>query len=136
MTRSRPPSRLPALLPAGATLSTIKAATLPGLPRFLMLGAYHGGRVGVYAAPPETLWGLNTPDLSLPQAEQLERRAGAGFLEGSTLTLKVPGHRPAVLSIRSVRVLRECIEALEVFDGVPFPADERPELRQRVKPSP
>ncbi|MPY67817.1 hypothetical protein F8S09_14185 [Deinococcus sp. SDU3-2] len=119
--RVRNPKRLPALLPTGADLSTVKTAALPGLPRFLMLGAYHAGRVGVYAVPPGTHWQLNAPDLSLRDAEQLERRAGASFLEGSTLTLTAEGYRPAVLPVRTVRVLREVLEALEQLEGVPLP---------------
>jgi hypothetical protein len=119
--RPRNPKRLPALLPGGADLSTIKTAALPGVPRFLMLGAYHAGRVGVYAVPPGTHWTLSTPDLPLRAAEQLERRAGAAFLEGSALTLTAPGFRPAVLPVRTVRVLREVLEALELLEGQPLP---------------
>ena len=87
MKGQRNPKRLPALLPSGAVLSTLKAAELPGVPRFLMLGAYHAGRVGVYAVPPGTHWTLNAPALPLREAEQLEQRHGAAFLEGTALTL-------------------------------------------------
>ena len=119
--RPRNPKRLPALIPSGAVLSTVKVADFPGVPRFLTLGAYHAGRVQVFALPPGTHWKLAAPGISLPEAEQLERKQGAGFLEGSALTLTAPGHRPAVLSISTVRVLRECLEALEQLEQAPAP---------------
>lgn len=119
--RPRNPKRLPALIPSGAVLSTVKVADFPEFPRFLMLGAYHAGRVQVFALPHGTHWKLTAPGLSLPEAEQLEREQGASFLAGSTLTLTAPGHRPAVLSVNTVRVLRECLEALEQLEQVPAP---------------
>ncbi len=119
MTRTRTPRRLPDLLPAGAALSTVKAARLPGVPPFLLLGAYHAGRVGVYAVPPGTHWTLNAPALSLPDAERQEQQHGAAFLRGTTLTLTAPGYRPAAVTVQAVRVLRECLEALELLEGQP-----------------
>ena len=115
----RSPKRLPALLPSGAVLSTLKTVTFPDVPRFLILGAYCAGRAQVYAMPPGTHWRLTAPGMSLREAERLERRAGAAFLEGSTLTLTAPGHRPAVLSISTVRILREALEALERLEQAP-----------------
>ena len=130
MSRARNPKRLPALLPSGAVLSTLKAAELPGVPRFLMLGAYHAGRVGVYAVPPGTHWTLNAPALPLREAEQLEQRHGAAFLEGTALTLTAAGYRPAVLPVQSVRVLRGCLEALEQLEGTPLPQQDAPAFRR------
>lgn len=119
--RQRNPKRLPALLPAGADLSTLKTAALPGFPRFLLLGAYSGGRVGVYAIPPGTHWHLSAPDMPIRAAEQLEKKHGAAFLAGTRLTLTAAGYRPAVLGIHSVRVLRETLEALEQLEAAPLP---------------
>lgn len=118
--RPRNPKRLPAMLPGDATLSTLKAVSFPGVPRFLMLGAYHAGRVQVYAMPPGTHWQLSAPGMTLREAERLEQKQGAGFLEGSTLTLTAPGYRPAVLKISAVRILREALEALEQLEAVPL----------------
>ena len=118
--RQRNPKRLPALLPGLAQLSTIKTAVLPGLPRFLMLGAYLEGRVSVYAVPPGTHWQLTAPEMPIREAEQLERKHGAAFLAGTRLTLTAPGYRPAVLPINAVRVLRETLEALEQLEAAPL----------------
>ena len=119
--RQRNPKRLPALLPASAQLSTIKTAELPGVPRFLMLGVYHAGRVSVYAIPPGTHWQLAAPEMPIRDAERLEQKHGAAFLAGSRLTLTAPGYRPAVLSINAVRILRETLEALERLEGNALP---------------
>lgn len=117
--RPRNPKRLPALIPSGAVLSALKVVRFPSFPPFLIVGAAHNTRSGVYAVPPGAFWEIRHPGMSMKEAEQLERQQGASFLTGSTLTLKVPGYRPAALSICTVRTLRETLEALGQYEGEP-----------------
>lgn len=110
-----------ALIPGGVSLAAVQvipaALTSSGRPALALACYTTRHTVTLAHLPSGATWGLTYPP-ALPNAQDEREGLTLARLGGARLTLEHDGRR-AVLDVPAVRILRELVEALGLYDGAP-----------------